>query len=125
VNRRHAAVIGGIAIAAIGVTIFLYYYFMSAWIYVDVTTEIAGIVQPTSLSDADIARHPVLQQKIHEANEHWANPETIYGPTRATFFEGKVIENLAGSSGKNLTGNNEVYFHYDDRDYRLIIVYRY
>lgn len=124
-NRRHAIVIGGIAAASVGIAVFLYYFFMSAWVYVDVATgNIVGI-RPTALSSEDVSRHPVLQQKIREANEHWSNPEIVYGPMRTSFFEGKAMANTVGDSGFNLTGNNEVYFNYDEHDYRLIIVYRY
>jgi hypothetical protein len=121
VNRRHAFVIGGIAVASVTIAVLSYYFFMSAWVYVEVSPG-RHDVEIVNLTDNDIAHYPTLQRLMLKADESRG-----IVPSRAIEQISRIQANEIANLLEMRTEGSDVdgAFAYNDTIYRVHLFYQY
>lgn len=120
-NRLHAFVIGAIAIASVSIAVFLYYYFMPAWVYVEVTPS-QDDVDVVTLTDDDMARYPILQRLVLLAEESRGFAPSL-GIEQTSRDEAIEIANLLEIRDESRTDRGT--FIYNGTTYYIHITYQY
>ncbi len=122
VNRQHVAILGGgIAVASIGIAIFLYYLFMPAWVYVEVTPDVEDDSNVVTLTNEDMARYPILQRLVLKAESRGLAPST--GIEKTSSDEAIEIANLLQI--RNMSRDDRGTFVYNGTTYYTRISYQY
>lgn len=120
-NRRQAFVIGGIAVASVSIAVFLYYFFMPAWVYVEVTPGQDG-ADVVTLTDDDMASYPILQRLVLLAEESRGFAPSL-GIGQTSRDEAIEIANLLEI--RDESGTDRGTFMYNGTTYYIHIFYQY
>jgi hypothetical protein len=123
-NRRHAAVIGGIAIASISTAIFLYYFFMPAWLLVERLEEDAEHVVIT-LSDSAIEASPKLKEALETADERYNPQRPGTNSFKLTSLEGNKILDVIREHGGPVDDNNLFRIENNGKYYLVSVLFQY
>ncbi len=120
-NRRRVLVLGGIAVASATIGVLSYYFFMSAWIYVEVSLG-RHDVEIIDLTDDDMTRHPTLQRLTIESDE-----SRNIVPSRAIEQISRIQADEIAALLKMRTGESNAggAFAYNNTIYSIYIFYQY
>lgn len=122
-NRIRAIVMGGIAILSMGVTVFLYYFFMPAWLLVErmVGTEHDII----SLDVSALESSPKLKEALETADERYDPRLPGTNSFRLTALEGNEILDIIQKHGGAIDDNNRFRIENDGKHYLVSVLFRY
>ena len=121
-NRLSAAVIG-IAIASVGIAVFLYYFFMPAWLLVERIegTEHDAISLPNSAVEAS----PKLKETLETADERYHPRLPGANSFKLTSSEGGMILEIIREHGDPADSSNSFRIENDGKYYRVIVLFHY